>query len=215
MSKSPRSYNQFCAIAKALDIIGERWTLLIVRELLSGPKRFKDLQDSLPGIGTNLLSTRLKEMKKNGLLAKGKLPPPAASAVYEIAERGRELEAVVSAIVKWGFSLLGTPNQDEFFRPHWAMQALLVTFDSDAAKEFSEIYEFHISDEIFYLRVHEGKAEGRLGPASHPDLVIIASVNELLTLGFGENQIEYALDKGLIKQGTVEMLCRFIRIFGL
>ncbi|MCK9202536.1 MAG: helix-turn-helix transcriptional regulator [Gallionella sp.] len=213
MSKTPRSYNQFCALAKALDIVGERWTLLITRELLSGPKRFKDLHDALPGIGTNLLSARLKEMERHGLVARGKLPPPAASAIYELTERGRGLGSVVGALVKWGFSLLGTPEPEEFFRPSWAMQALLVTFDPEAAQGISETYEFRIDDEVFHLTVSDGKAEGHLGPASKPDLVVVATRLEFLTLGFGENQNDYAVEKGLIKQGTLEMLNRFARIF--
>lgn len=213
MSETPRSYNQFCALAKALDVVGERWTLLVTRELLSGPKRFKDLHDALPGIGTNLLSTRLKAMEQHGLVARGKLPPPAASAVYQLTERGRGLDSVVGALVKWGFALLGMPQPDDCFRPRWAMQALLVMFDPAAAKGISEIYEFHIDDEIFHFRVHAGKVEGLLGPAAKPDLVVVATSLEFLTLGFGENQSAYAVEKGLIKQGSVEMLTRFGRIF--
>lgn len=213
MSKTPRNYNQFCALAHALDIIGERWTLLIARELLSGPKRFKDLHDSLPGIGTNLLSTRLKEMERNGLIARGKLPPPAASAIYELTGRGWELRDVIGALVKWGFALLETPKPDELFRPHWAMQALLFTFDPESAKGISETYEFHIDDEKFYFWVMNGKAEGQLGSTSTPDLLVVATSQEFLTLGFGGNQIEYALEKGLIKRGNAEMLERFGKIF--
>lgn len=213
MSKTPRSYNQFCALAKALDIVGERWTLLITRELLSGPKRFKDLHDALPGIGTNLLSSRLKDMEQHGLVARGKLPPPAASAIYELTDRGRGLGSVVGELVKWGFSLLGIPKPEEHFQPRWAMQALLVTFDPEAAKGLSETYEFRIDDETFFLRVSDGKAEGHLGPAPKPDLVVEASSLEFLTLGFGENQSKYANEKGLIKQGSIEMLERFARIF--
>lgn len=213
MSKNPRSYNQFCTLAHALDIVGERWTLLICRELLSGPKRFKDLHDALPGIGTNLLSTRLKEMEKNGLVAKGKLPPPAASAIYELTSRGGELKDVIGALVKWGFSLLGNPKPDEFFRPHWAMQSLLFMFDPESAKDISETYEFHIDDEKFFFRVKNGKVEGQLGSAFEPDLVVVATSQEFLTLGFGENQIEYAAERGLIKQGNAEMLIRFGQIF--
>jgi DNA-binding HxlR family transcriptional regulator len=213
MSKNPRNYNQFCSLAYALDVVGERWTLLIARELLSGPKRFKDLFDALPGIGTNLLSARLKEMEKNRLIARGKLPPPAASAIYELTERGKELGEVIGALVKWGFSLLETPNPDEFFRPHWAMQALLFMFDPESAKGISETYEFHIDDEKFYFRVMNGKAEGQLGSTSNPDLIVVATSEEFLTLGFGENQIDYAVKKDLIKKGNAEVLERFGKIF--
>jgi DNA-binding HxlR family transcriptional regulator len=213
MSKTPRSYNQFCALAKALDIVGERWTLLITRELLPGPRRFKDLFDALPGIGTNLLSARLKEMERYGILVRGKLPPPAASAVYVLTERGRELGSVVGALTRWGFSLLGIPKEDEYFRPQWVLQALQVTFDAEAAKGISETYEFHIDDEIFNLRVNDGKAEGQIGVAIKPDLVLVATSQEFITLGFGDNQIAYATEHGLIKQGSIEMLIRFGRIF--
>ncbi len=215
MSKTTRSYNQFCALAKALDIIGERWTLLIARELLSGPKRFKDLFDALPGIGTNLLSTRMKDMERHGLVARAKLPPPAASAVYELTERGRELGGVLGELTKWGFSLLGAPEPGEFFQPRWVMQALLFTFIPEMAVGVSETYQFQIDGEAFYFRVSDGKAEGQLGMAPNPDLLVVASNEEFLTLGFGDNQEEFAQQHDLIKKGDLDTLHRFGRIFGV
>jgi DNA-binding HxlR family transcriptional regulator len=215
MSKTPRSYNQFCALAKALDIVGERWTLLIARELLSGPKRFKDLFDSLPGIGTNLLSTRMKEMERHGLVARAKLPPPAASAVYELTERGRELGSVLGALTQWGFALLGQPEPGEFFQPRWIMQALLFTFIPEMTQGIAETYQFLIDGEAFYFRVNNGKAEGMLGTAPDPDLLVVATSEEFLTLGFTDNQAEYALQHDLIKKGDIEALHRFGRAFGV
>src|SRR2546421_12497777 len=97
-----RSYQQFCGIARALDLAGERWALLVVRELVLGPKRFTDLRAGLPGIGSNVLAARLKELEQNGVVARRRLPPPAASAVYELTEYGRELEEVVLAFGRWG-----------------------------------------------------------------------------------------------------------------
>src|SRR5216117_1868167 len=97
-----RSYNQFCPLARTLDIIGERWTLLIVRELAIGPRRFKDLIDDLPGIGTNLLAARLKELERHGILGRRTLPPPAGSKVYELTERGRSLFAALIPLAQWG-----------------------------------------------------------------------------------------------------------------
>ena len=213
MKKEPRSYNQFCALAKALDIVGERWTLLIARELLSGPKRYTDLHDALPGIGTNLLSTRLKEMEQFGLVARGKLPPPAASAVYELTDRGNDLRSVIEALVKWGFALLGTPKPDEFFKPRWALQAILFSFDPEVAKGISETYEFRIDNETFHITVRDGKAEGLLGAANNPDFILVATSHEFLTLGFGENPKDYAIEKKLIQRGNAEMIERFRRIF--
>src|SRR5688500_12711057 len=101
-----RSYNQFCALAYALDIVGERWTLLIIRELMAGPRRFKDLIDGLPDISTNLLSERLKSLEQQGIIVRRVLPPPAGSNVYELTAFGAALETAVLELGKWGARLL-------------------------------------------------------------------------------------------------------------
>src|SRR5215217_7201539 len=124
---SRRSYRQYCAMARALDVLGERWTLLIVRELLTGPKRFKDLLGGLPGIGTNLLAGRLKELEGEGLLRRTTLPPPAGSAVYELTGRGRDLEPVLMGLARWGVDLLGEPRPGEAFKPAWEPDLILRT----------------------------------------------------------------------------------------
>src|SRR5947209_6790027 len=117
---SKRSYNQYCAVARALDVIGERWTLLIVRELLTGPKRFKDLLEGLCGIGTNLLAARLKDLEGQGVVWRTSLPPPAGSKVYELTELGRSLEPVVVALSRWGLKLLDAPSEEEDLKAAWA-----------------------------------------------------------------------------------------------
>ncbi len=115
---SKRSYNQYCAVARALDIVGERWTLLVVRELLSGPKRFKDLLAGLPGIGTNLLTARLKDLEGYRVVRRTILPPPAGSKVYELTELGRSLEPVVAALGQWGLEFLDNPlSKEDDLRP--------------------------------------------------------------------------------------------------
>src|SRR5215470_18393749 len=110
-----RSYNQYCAVARSLDVIGERWTLLIIRDLLVGPKRYKDLLDGLPGIGTNLLAARLRDLEKAGIVRRTLLPPPAASTVYELTEVGRALEPAIFAIGRWGARFLGSPRETDTF----------------------------------------------------------------------------------------------------
>src|SRR5262249_46992187 len=107
-----RSYRQYCGIARALDVVGERWTLLLVRELLTGPKRFTDLLAALRGIGANLLTTRLKELEGAGLVRRTALPPPVAIMVYELTDAGTELEPALLALAHWGARYLGTPRQD-------------------------------------------------------------------------------------------------------
>src|SRR5262249_48897211 len=117
---SRRSYNQFCATAKTLDVVGERWTLLIIRELVTGPKRYKDLLESLPGIGTSLLAARLKHLESAALVRRAELPPPAGSTVYELNEAGRDLGPANMAIarggVEWG---AGEPGAAHVFPPRW------------------------------------------------------------------------------------------------
>src|SRR5947209_18910424 len=110
---SPRSYDQYCAIARGLDVIGDRWTLLLVRDLLLGPKRYKDLLSGLPGIGTNLLADRLRDLEGVGLIARTVLPPPAGSTVYQLTESGQALEPPVVALGRCGARVIGPPRQTD------------------------------------------------------------------------------------------------------
>ena len=107
-----RTYGQFCPVARSLDLLGERWTLLIVRELLIGPQRYSDLRDRLPGMWSNLLAQRLRDLDEAGLVQRRELPPPAARLVYELTERGRALEPVVYELARWGLELLDEPGDD-------------------------------------------------------------------------------------------------------
>src|SRR5918997_4053427 len=179
---SKRSYNQYCAVARALDLVGERWTLLIVRELLTGPKRFKDLLEGLPGIGTNLLTARLKNLEEHGVVHRATLPPPAASKVYELTELGRSLESVITALGRWGLEFLGTPDQEDDLRPAWAVVAMRSALKQKAARGLQEAYEFHIDEEAFHLQVRDGEVEALQGPAVDPDLVLTGATQDFLAL---------------------------------
>ncbi len=118
-----KRYNQYCPIACSLGLVGERWTLLVVRELMHGPKRYTDLVDQLPGIGTNILAARLKELESAGLVAKKKLPPPWASTVYELTVAGQELRPVLHELARWGARLMGPPPSDALVEG-WLVNAL-------------------------------------------------------------------------------------------
>jgi DNA-binding HxlR family transcriptional regulator len=115
--------DQYCPIACALGLVGERWTLLVVRELMRGPKRYTDLAEHLPGIGTNILAARLKELEAAGLVVKRKLPPPAPATVYELTPSGRALKPVLHALARFGARLLGPPPPDAL-EPGWLLAAL-------------------------------------------------------------------------------------------
>ena len=213
---SKRSYNQYCAVARALDIIGERWTLLIVRELLTGPKRFKDLLEGLPGIGTNLLAARLKDLEGYGIVHRATLPPPAASKVYELTELGQSLEPVIAALGRWGLEFLGTPDREDDLRPAWAVVAMRSALKQEAARGLQETYEFRIDEEAFHLRIKDGEAEALQGPAVDPDLVVWGCTQAFLALVAGRLEPAEALKSGEIRiEGEPETLARCLEIFGL
>ena len=203
-------------MARALDVLGERWTLLIVRELLTGPKRFKDLLDGLPGVGTNLLASRLKELEGEGLLRRATLPPPAGSAVYELTGRGRDLEPVLTSLAWWGLNLLGSPRRGEAFKPVWAVQVMKAAFRSEAARWVRETYEFRIGDDVFHVRVDDGVSEPEYGPAFEPDLVIQTDPDTFLALVSGRLESADAMDAGRLDvRGDPDVFARARELFEL
>ena len=213
---SKRSYNQHCAVARALDALGERWTLLVIRELLSGPKRFKDLLEGLPGIGTNLLAARLKNLEGEGLVCRVTLPPPAGSTVYELTERGREIEPVLTGLASWGLKLLDAPRPGDVFRPVWALQAMKATFRSEAAQGVWETYEFRVDEDVFHVRVEDGTSEPRYGAAWRPDLVVTTGADAFLALVSGQLGLVEAVESEEIEvEGGPDVLARCGEILGL
>ena len=128
-----KRYDQYCPIAHSLGLVGERWSLLVVRELLQGPRRYTDLVDGLPGIGTNILASRLKDLEAGGVVQKTKLPPPAASTVYELTPRGHELRAVLHELARWGARSLGPPPLDAL-KPGWLKNALEIALSPVASE---------------------------------------------------------------------------------
>ena len=212
-----RSYEQHCTVARALDVVGERWTLLLVRELLTGPKRFKDLCWGLPGIGTNLLAERLKALEEHGILGRGTLPPPAGSGVYELTELGRSLEPVVVALSRWGSRLIEDPRDGDESRPAWAAMALRSLFEPGATVGLREIYEFRIDGVAFYLRVDDGAVEARQGSAEAPDVVVFGGAEIFLALTSGQLAPEAALESGEIQMeggGDGEARARCLQMLG-
>ena len=177
-----RSYEQFCTLATALDVVGERWTLLIIRELMLGPRRFTDLLDGLPGIGRNLLSARLRHLEEEGLVRRDRLPPPAASQVYELTEDGRGLGPALAELGRWGVQRLGERRPEQTFNPAWGMFPFSYMADREAARDLDETWEFRIDDATFTLRVSGGRVMPRSGPAEDPDLVVHMDTDTLAGL---------------------------------
>ncbi len=194
-----RSYGQYCTVARALDVVGERWTLLLVRELLTGPKRFKDLLEGLPGIGTNLLTGRLKVLEEAGIVRRATLPPPAGSKVYELTEAGRSLEPVIVELSRWGSRMMGEPSGEEDMRPAWAAVAVRSAFDARTTRGLRETYEFRIDEEVFHVRVEEGEVEARQGRADYPDVVVSGVTEAFLAVAAGRVTPEEAVEGGSIR----------------
>jgi DNA-binding HxlR family transcriptional regulator len=166
-----RSYGQGCGTAYALDLVGDRWALLVVRELVFGPKRFTDLRDGLPGIGPNVLSQRLKELEDVGVVRRRVLPPPAGSTVYELTEWGAELEEVLVQLGRWGARSPDLPSDLET-QAEWVLLGLRAIYDPDGDPP-PAVYELHLGDEVFWARVRDdGSFRVGRGAPTDPDLVI-------------------------------------------
>jgi DNA-binding HxlR family transcriptional regulator len=151
---SRRQYGQFCPLAKALDILGERWTLLIVRELLVGPRRYTDLRDALPGLATDLLAARLRDLQGAGVLDRREVPPPTPATVYQLTERGVALRPVIRELSLWGRPLLAEPGDD-----HVPDSALLLgleaAFRPERANGFDVVFALDVSGRQVTVRVHD------------------------------------------------------------
>ncbi|MGY5029564.1 winged helix-turn-helix transcriptional regulator [Streptomyces sp. 900116325] len=194
-----RSYDQFCATARALDSVGDRWTLLIVRELLAGPRRYTDLHADLPGVSTDVLASRLKDMEQSGLATRRRLPPPAAASVYELTERGHGLLPVLAALAEWGAPAIGERRPTDAVRAHWFALPLLRVLDGLAHEG---VVEVQLDEGEFHVRVG-GPADGEGvygdGPAAHADARITLDVELCLALGRGECTLAEAVKDGRIE----------------
>ena len=212
-----RTYNQYCATARTLDLVGERWTLLLVRELLTGPKRFGDLQASLRGLGTGLLAARLKHLEREGLVHKITLPPPARTPAYALTEAGEELGPAILAIARWGLRwAMGERRPDETFHPGWTVLGLRACFDPEAAAGLRAVYEFRVDDEVFHARVEDGAVEVLHGPAQRPDATITISEEALVGLtGAGGTFTEAIRSGAASASGDREALRRLQGLFRL
>ena len=211
-----RSYRQYCAVARGLDLVGERWTLLIVRDLLTGPKRYTDLLAGLPGIGTNLLAARLREMEEQGILTRRVLPPPAGSTVYELTEVGQDLEPVIMALGRWGTRFLGPRPEGTFLSANAYLLAMRAGFRREAAAGLSETYELRIGSQVFEVRVEHGQCTTAERMPSHPDIVLAMDVGTLGALLHRELSPEEARANGrLTLEGDPRALDRFVAMFAL
>ena len=209
-----RSYNQYCAVARALDAIGDRWTLLLVRELLLGPKRYGDLLASSPGIGTNLLADRLREMEAQGLVERATLPPPAGSTVYQLTDSGAELESVVRALGRWGRHFMGPRRDGEHLSTGAYFIALRERFRPDRAADLKENYELRVDGRVFEVAVDHKTCTTKEASANRPSAVFTMDSDALNRLFLGELTAAEAVKNESVRvTGDPAALARFQELF--
>lgn len=194
-----RSYGQYCGLAGALDLVGERWTLLIVRELMSGPKRYTDLAGGLPGIGTSLLAKRLAKLENGGVIERRLLPPPAAATVYELAPPGHELAAALVPLITWGLrhAVPETPGNHQF-NATWCVLPFTQPADPLALAGIEATYEFRIGDSTALVRVRDEHAYLLPPESATPDTTISMAPATVAALGAGRRTISEAATAGAI-----------------
>ncbi|MGC9992205.1 MAG: helix-turn-helix domain-containing protein [Candidatus Cybelea sp.] len=208
-----RSYGQYCGFARALELVGERWALLIVRDLLIGPKRFGEIQRGLPGIPTNILTARLNELEDSGLVRRRLLARPAKGVAYELTEDGAGLEGVVLAVGRWGAQHLGEPRPNETVTEDSIATALRTTFRPEAAGKAKLTYLLKLGPIQVHARIRDGAVAVGRGPIAKPDLTIATGPALRLLLAH-EISPGDAIKKRLVRiTGDSKLLDRFVQIF--
>jgi DNA-binding HxlR family transcriptional regulator/putative sterol carrier protein len=208
-----RAYGQYCGFARALEVVGERWAMLIVRDLLVAPKRFSDLLRGLPGIPTNVLTARLKELEEAGIARRAVRPPPERSIVYELTDYGKELDTVVLALGRWGAKTLGEPRPEEVVTIDSLIMAMRTTFHPEAASGVNASFELHVGAHVLHMQVEDGALVVAEGAATEPDLIIEASPGIKHVMS-GEMSPAEAIKNGTVQlRGDRKLLKRFSELF--
>ena len=204
-----RSYDEYCAIAKSLDVVGDRWTLLIVRELaLSGPSRYTDLRNGLPGIATNLLAERLRDLELAGVITREDAPPPIATTLFHLSPRGEELRPVLDALFRWGMPLMAEQSPKDAVRSHWLAGAL-ETMLTDRQPDASPVtLELRTGDQPILVETQDGAIRTRLGSAESPDATLTGPPMPVMGLLLGMVELADAEGRGLSIHGDPAILDR-------
>lgn len=207
-----KSYGQFCALAKALDVVGDRWTLLIVRELMSWKRaRYTDLKSGLPGIASNLLSERLRELEEAGVVRREDAPPPVAATLYTLTDRGSALAPVLRELGRWGGPLLARAPKADRVRAHWiALPAELFLRDSSPGAAPVTL-EVRAEGEPVMLTTVNGAIESQIGRAEKPDAVLSGPAREVAQVLLGGMALSAARKRGVTYSGDRRVLVRMQR----
>lgn len=207
-----RTYGERCAAARALDLVGERWALLVVRELLLGPKRFTDLQAGLPNAKPSVVSQRLRELEEGGVVRRRKLGPPTGAWVYELTELGYELEPIVRALGRWGRRLPMPPGAAHGVDS--LVLALKWRFEPSAAGDLEASYQLRLAEDRFRIEVADGRIETERGDAPAPDAIIETDPGALEAVLFDGRELTEALRSGeMAIEGDRGLAERFLGLY--
>ncbi len=210
-----RTYGDACGVARALDRVGERWALMVVRELLLGPKRFTDVRAGLPGVSADVLAQRLRELEEAGVVHKRKLPPPAAAQVYELTEWGRELEAVVLALGRWGARACAPP-EDACMSLDAHVLSLQTLFRPERAEGLTATMALRFGEERFVVEVAGGRCTAGRGEPAAPDVVVTGDPGAFLAVVHGRAELAPTLAAGAMTiEGPPAVAERLLGLFPL
>jgi DNA-binding HxlR family transcriptional regulator len=214
-SMTRRTYGQYCGISRAMEVLGERWVPLIVRDLLVSPKGYTDLRRGLPRVPVDVLSARLRELEHTGIIRAVHAPDESATDIYEITEYGRELEDIVVRLGRWGARMLGEPRSEDIFTESIMGMTLKSTFRPERARRLRLGFELHILDFVVYARIDNGTLSTGVGPLPDADLVVESgyAIKDLMT---GELSAAVALASGAVRvSGDPALFSKFTQLFRL
>ncbi len=204
-----RSYDEYCALAKSLDVVGDRWTLLIIRELaLRGPCRYTDVRNGLPGIASNLLAERLRELEHAGVIAREEAPPPIATTLLRLTPRGEQLRPALEDLIRWGLPLMTDQKPDDAVRSHWLAWALELMLSDRQPDAPAVTVELVTGDQPIVIETRDGAIHTRLGPADGADATLTGPPKPILGLLLGLLQPADAKARGIDYQGDPAILDR-------
>ncbi len=204
-----RSYGQYCSVAKALDVIGDRWTLLLVRELLAqGPSRYTDLRRGLPGIATNLLAERLRELEQAGIVHREEAPPPIATTLFSLTPRGAQLKSVIKELGRWGIPLMAETTPHEEYRSYWLSLPVDLFLAHSASQHPPTTIEVLAGDQPMLIEARDGEVTTRAGTSEHADAVLSGPPQLVLGVLTGAMDLDAAAAQGFRLDGDRDALER-------
>jgi len=210
-----KRYAQYCAVARALDLVGERWTLLVVRSLLLGPRRYTDLREGLPGIASDLLTARLRTLEDAGYVRRRRLPRPASVTVYELTDAGWQLGPVVLSLAKLGVAQLGSPSAEDDVDADALVLLLRAGFRAEhASGDVRRCYQLELDGEIYAVQIHDGWVETRRGSTPDPACALRSSARTLAEILSGALPADAAIADGRLQlEGPTGELAAFLATF--